>query len=329
MREETRHVAAWYSYAFAAEVFSACALAIFLPITLERMARDIGFWTPELSIPCIEDPPTDDIEKVCKAFILWGWVDTASFSMYVKSIAVASQAIAIISIGPLADDPRWRKRLLLLFAYTGAISAIVFLAFPASPRRWLPLAASLLTVVGNVGYATSIVCANAFLPQLARETLSPNPPETLETTSRAVSTVDLAVTDPGPKVIAHANDLSLRTSRISSYGTALGFLSGFSVLALLMIPVSLGGGSVSSLRLAIGITGIWWAVFTIPSWIGLPTSAGITPFHSSHSQVKRQARLKEAWHRVARMVRWSAVKRLPNLYTFLLAWIFLSDGISS
>jgi MFS-type transporter involved in bile tolerance (Atg22 family) len=30
------HVRAWYSYAFAAEVFSACALAIFLPITLER-----------------------------------------------------------------------------------------------------------------------------------------------------------------------------------------------------------------------------------------------------------------------------------------------------
>ncbi len=36
--------------------------------------------------------------------------------------------------------------------------------------------------------------------------------------------------------------------------------------------------------------------------------------------------LGRTYARVGRMVRWSEIKALPNLYTFLLAWIFLSDG---
>jgi UMF1 family MFS transporter len=90
------HVRAWYSYAFAAEVFSACALAIFLPITLERehgalygilgwgandavdMARDVGFGGPDWTVPC-NDLEEDGGERVCRARILGVWVDTASF----------------------------------------------------------------------------------------------------------------------------------------------------------------------------------------------------------------------------------------------------------
>ena len=123
------HIYAWYTYAFAAEVFSACALAIFLPITLEQMAREVGFVAPDLLLPCSQMGSGEGEEKwVCKARILGNWVDTASFryvgdlglhdvidvvcepepglmnSMYVKSLAVAIQALAIISIGPLADS---------------------------------------------------------------------------------------------------------------------------------------------------------------------------------------------------------------------------------
>jgi len=73
------HAYAWYSYAFAAEVFSACALAIFLPITLEQMAREVGYIALDLKSPCstLEESTGEDV--ICKAKILGIWVDTASF----------------------------------------------------------------------------------------------------------------------------------------------------------------------------------------------------------------------------------------------------------
>lgn len=68
------------------------------------MAREVGYYAPELTETCvINDSSSDVTGRLCKARILGVWIDTASFSMYVKSIAVACQAICIISIGPLAD----------------------------------------------------------------------------------------------------------------------------------------------------------------------------------------------------------------------------------
>ncbi|WRT69167.1 uncharacterized protein IL334_006151 [Kwoniella shivajii] len=356
------HVRAWYSYAFAAEVFSACGLAIFLPITLEQLAREIGYYAPELVEPCAINSSTGDaLERVCKARILGVWVDTASFSMYVKSIAVALQAICIISIGPLADSPYWRKRLLLLFAYAGSISAILFLLFPSTPNVGLPLIAAFLFIIGNTAYATSIVCSNAFLPALAREdedvinalaeshNTQPDSeeaetdavrransveegsnllPQRIVPAVRAISSIDLAESDPIPKSPIsrphgskshYESLLSLTVSRLSSTGTALGFLSGVSVLALLLIPVLLLDGSTFSLRLAIGLSGIWWGIFTIPSWLGLP---------SGNKEDRRQpvGGLKDAWKRIGNMVKLNEMEKLPNLYTFLVAWMFLSDG---
>ncbi|RSH95194.1 Autophagy- protein 22 [Saitozyma podzolica] len=342
------HVRAWYSYAFAAEVFSACALAIFLPITLEHMARDVGFGGPGWTVPC-NDLEEDGGERVCRARILGVWVDTASFSMYVKSIAVATQAICIISVAPLADSPYWRKRLLITFAYIGSISSLLFLPF-ATP----PAFAALLTIVGNVAYAVSIVCANAFLPGLAREDpdvaaalkasqgdgddgVVPETayarasvdeearsllPETLVPAVRAISAQDLADAPAleGSATTHHATLLSLTMSRLSSTGVALGFLSGVSVLTLLVIPVTVMHGTTASLRLAIGLSGAWWAIFTVPSWLGLPSGP------REPLQGRAGEWLSAAWKRVGGMITPREIRALPNLFTFLLAWIFLSDG---
>lgn len=55
-------------------------MAIFLPITLEQMAREVGYVAPGLVIPCIEAEGDGGGEGlVCKAKILGRWVDTASF----------------------------------------------------------------------------------------------------------------------------------------------------------------------------------------------------------------------------------------------------------
>ena len=105
-------------------------------------------------------------------------------------------------------------------------------------------------------------------------------------------------------------------------GTALGFLSGVSVLALLIIPVTLMGGTTSSLRLAVGVSALWWAVFTIPSWRGLPSGSVSKESGRETSGIG----LGQGWKRVGGMIKPNEIRQLPNLFTFLLAWIFLSDG---
>ncbi|WVW79466.1 hypothetical protein I302_101435 [Kwoniella bestiolae CBS 10118] len=353
------HVRAWYAYSFAAEVFTACALAIFLPITLEQLAKEIGYYAPEYTEPCvIGGEPNVGHKRMCKARILGAWVDPASFSMYVKSVAVAIQGVCIISIGPLADSPYWRKRLLFLCTYIGSFSAILFLLFPSAPNAPLVLLAGLLFIIGNIAYAVGTVCSNAFLPVLAREdedvqtalkksttirsedeiddtvergrtsladegqNLIPNG---LNTAVRAISAGDLAESDP---VIASAGTgrnthyealLSLTISRLSSVGIAIGFISGVSALALLLIPVILLKGNTFSLRLAIGLSGVWWGVFTIPTWIGLPSG-------DKEEGQREQKTFKDAWKRIGNLIRPREIRSLPNLYIFLFAWIFLSDG---
>jgi UMF1 family MFS transporter len=160
--------------------------------------------------------------------------------------------------------------------------------------------------------------------------LLPSPiPEVAASVISAISTAELADTPISPDTdTAHAHYhalLSITTSRISSIATALGFLSGVSVLALLIIPVTLMGGTTSSLRLAVGVSAIWWAVFTIPAWRGLP--GGSKTKSSDHGG--NGIGLGQGWKRVGGMIKPSEIRQLPNLFTFLLAWIFLSDGMSS
>ncbi|RXK38176.1 hypothetical protein M231_04550 [Tremella mesenterica] len=337
------------------------------------MAREIGYLAPDYITPCtLVDRPA--LETACKARILGIMVDTASFSMYVKSISVFIQALCIISVGSLADSPFWRKRLLVIFALTGSISAILLFLFPSSPNPSLPILAALLNILGSVTYSTTLVCSNAFLPSLAREDpvvraafkslQSSDPSLPLETDDeegniippllddavRAISTQDLASSDPAisPTTPTHPTSLpadiseegrdiqtedeqhaqallSLTTSRISSTAYALGFLSGVSVLLLLTIPVLKLHGSTSALRLAIGISGLWWGIFTIPAWMGLPSGSrkgnGV-----GESSGGRLGWLGMGWRRVGDMIRPKEMRELRDLFVLLVAWIFLSDG---
>lgn len=273
--------------------------------------------------------------------------------MYVKSLSVAMQALCIISIGTLADSDYWRKRLLLLFAFTGSLSAACFMVLPGQAATWLPVVAALVTLVGSVAYAASIVCANAFLPGLARED-----PDVLAAKAE-VDAEEVQVEGSGdgdeegrdgeaqdeddreqaPRIsveetrallgtdapnmhgarLRYAALLSRTMSRLSATGTAIGFFSGVAMLALLVVPVSLGKGSTSSLELTVGLSGLWWAVFTIPAALGLP--GGTREPAPDHW-------LRRAWKHVAAMITPTKIRQLPNLFMYLLAWVFLSDGMS-
>ncbi|KAI0084534.1 autophagy-type protein 22 [Irpex rosettiformis] len=384
-----RHLRGWLSYAFASEVFVIVSLTLFLPICLEQFARDNGYLLPDKTVPCTTIPSGPPIERRdslaedeqrCVVKLGWLWIDSASFSLYVNSISVALQALTVVSMGNIADHPPHRKRLLLSFAFFGAIAATLFLLLPSSSPLW-PVSA-LLGICANVGFGASIVAMNAYLPTLARhseevvnrraelheallgtgaprtsnggshvaESLDVHPEaeaqEPLLSSEPLSSSQDLHEGHASPEIeslkVAYATSLSRATSRISSQGIALGYAAGILLLLVALIPVTLLHGTTFALRLAIGLSGIWWALFSLPAALWLPstTSENATPAElewgaedaESANSTKEWSASREivnAWKRLGGMLRWREIKKLRNTFQYLAAWFLLSDGFTT
>ncbi|KAJ3496134.1 hypothetical protein NLJ89_g10528 [Agrocybe chaxingu] len=275
------------------EVFVIVSLTLFLPICLEQFARDNGFLLPDKTIPCSTVKPAPstghassvdgaDEAARCVVKIGWAWIDTASFSLYVYSFSVALQALTVISMGGIADHPPHRKVLLLSFAALGSIAATLFLLLPSSSPVWY--LSALLALSANVGFGASIVAMNAYIPSLAKEA-----PEVvkiwedlqnLDHSFESDTDPDISIESPSAPLLSPSNaasetktqlekeyqtELSRATSRISSLGIALGYGAGICLLIVALVPVTKMGGSTFALRLAIGLSGIWWATKTSAS----------------------------------------------------------------
>lgn len=367
-----RRLRGWLSYNFASEVFAIASLTLFMPICLEQFARDNGYQMPDKTEPCFVSANTNATYAVklakavapCVVKLGWTWVDTASFSLYVKSIGVALQALVVISMGGIADHPPHRKKILLVCAFIGAAAAITFLVLPSKSSVWLlcvPLA-----VLANIGFGASIVALNAYLPMLAQESedvmrcknelrkhteSQPSAPAPTEQ-NRSLNADEaedpllppVAGSEEMDQHLASLNatynaTLSRATSRISSLGIALGYLSGISLLLIALVPVTKLGGSTFSLRLAISMSGIWWALFTLPAamWLSsTPKIAGATAEWEDMDETMQPQEnwsmgreIINAWKRLGGMLRWREIKRLRGTFQYLAAWFLLSDGFTT
>ena len=160
-------------------------LGSFLPITLEQLARERGVLLGDKSKPCsasfhITQSATPGSDSVlfstrtvstlstdagpCVIRLLGIEINTASFALYTFSLSVLVQAILIISMSGAADHGKYRKSLLLSFAFTGAIATMLFLAIV--PRVYV--LGALLAVISNSCFGASFVLLNSFLPLLVR-----------------------------------------------------------------------------------------------------------------------------------------------------------------
>jgi MFS transporter, UMF1 family len=216
------------------------------------------------------------------------------------------------------NQASYRKPLLFGFAALGSISALCFFLLPSSSPLW-PLS-SILTILANIGFGASIVVLNSYLPRLAASSLPSSDHNDAEKLSRA-------------------------TARISSLGIALGYAAGILLLLITLIPVQRAGGSTNALRFAVGGSGAWWALFSIPALLLLPGASGVeevpdasvTEEHegllahepSEAAPVKWSARREvvDAWRRLGSMLRWQNIRRLRNTFRYLAAWFLLSDGM--
>ncbi|KAF8197141.1 MFS general substrate transporter [Pholiota molesta] len=361
-RQFKKKLNGWLSYAFASEVFVIVSLTLFLPICLEQFARDNGYLLPDKTEPCsaLQSAPTNGTaldESRCVVKIGWAWIDSASFSLYIYSISVALQAITVISMGGIADHPPHRKKLLLSFAALGSIAATLFLILPSSSPVWY--LSALLAMFSNVGFGASIVAMNAYIPSLAREAPEVvkilDQLQALEDTSMADVDSDpyISTENPAAPLLAssapadvakkqeleaeYQAELSRSTSRISSLGIALGYGAGICLLIVALIPVTKLHGSTFSLRLAIGLSGLWWAVFTIPAALWLPSSHPVSlapdrrnaEVNTDNKAWSTRREIIAAWIILGNMLRWSEIKKLRNTFKYLAAWFLLSDGFTT
>ncbi|KAE8348169.1 autophagy-related protein 22-like protein [Aspergillus coremiiformis] len=182
-----KELAGWYSYSWAAEVFTVCAMGSFLPITLEQMARDRGVLLRDKVTPCQATrkavqqlAPQETLEQSlvntfyrspdvqggsqCIVYIFGTEINTASFALYTFSMSVLVQAILIISMSGAADHGSYRKLFLLIFALVGSISTMLFLS--VVPKLYL--LGALLAIIANTCFGASFVLLNSFLPLLVR-----------------------------------------------------------------------------------------------------------------------------------------------------------------
>lgn len=130
---------------------------------------------------------------------------------------------------------------------------------------------------------------------------------------------------------AYIAALSLYTASVSLTGIAVGYGGGVLLYVPCFLLVSALDGSTLSLRLSVGLSGAMWLVATAPAlvWLGDGSaSKGAGATRSTGGAVGWRHEVAASWRNLGRMVRVREIKRLGNLFWFLLAWFFLSDGAS-
>ena len=133
----------WCMYDWANSAFATVILAAVLPVFFAALVpvggAEIDFLSFTRNVP---------------ATALWGYA--VSFSMLIV-VLIAPY------LGAWADANRARKRLLLLFCFTGSLATALLVLTGSGNYQWVLI----LFIVANISFAAGNIFYNAFLPALA------------------------------------------------------------------------------------------------------------------------------------------------------------------
>ena len=273
-------------------------------------------------------------------------INTASFAMYTFSVSVLLQALLVVSISCAADHGHYRKKLLLTFAWAGALSVMCYVFISKETY----LAGALLTILSNTSFGASFVLLNSFLPLLVR-----NHPEVISArhmgtpdfdssrqesrptesdTDAAADASDMAspLLPNAPRAPTHeeitSKELQL-SSRMSAMGMGIGYSAALFLQCLSIgILVAMKNDAVWAQRVVLLIVGVWWAVFTIPSAMWLRPRPGPPLVSSGRKRVLAWIPyLTYAWKSLFRTIQ--LARRLADIMLFLAGWFLLSDAIAT
>ncbi len=185
-------ILSWCMYDWANSAFATTIMAAVLPVYYSQVAgADLAANT---------------------ATVYWG---------YTTAGALLITALLAPIMGAIADYSGVKKKLLMTFAAIG-IFATALLYF-VTTGDWL--LASILFIVGNIGFAISEVFYNSLLPHVAA-------PENID--------------------------------QVSTKGYALGYLGGGILLGINVLMIEFMSDKLLATRLSFITVSIWWALFTIP-----------------------------------------------------------------
>ncbi|KAL2844308.1 autophagy-related protein 22-like protein [Aspergillus pseudoustus] len=360
-----KELAGWYSYGWAAEVFTVCAMGSFLPITLEQMARENGVLFSDKLTPCTATwhtpeslQTTSASSSQCVVYILGAEINTASYAMYTFSVSVLVQAFLIISMSGAADHGSYRKILLVAFATVGSISTMSFL--PVTSKVYL--LGGLLAIIANTCLGASFVLLNSFLPLLVRHhsslveddnhsslmgqdisngnyenedpsSICQDPPgwnnartALLQPGQTSGGTPEATTTIINP--MTTSKELALST-RISSYGIGIGYISAVLLQSICILVIVKTHQTTFSLRLVLFLIGLWWLTFTVPAALWLRSRPGAPLLHAQDGKSDRSwlGYIAYAWTSLGRTA--MRARQLKDILLFLASWFLLSDAIAT
>jgi UMF1 family MFS transporter len=198
---------------------------------------------------------------------------------YAVSCSMLIVAMTSPYLGSLADRLSNHRKFLFTYCLIGSLCTS--LLFFATPGRYI--LAAILFILANIGFAGGNVFYNAFLPKLA-----PN----------------------------HELD------RLSSRGFAYGYIGGG--IALLLVFGIIQGYSFlgfpdkgAASRAGFLLTGIWWLIFTIPTYRYVHVPANPIMADKMHRGISGYFRI------------FTEIKKYPSLLLFLVAFLFYNDGIQT
>ncbi len=203
-QEYKRRISAWTLYDWANSAFATTILAAVLPIYYSQVAG------ATLSSPAIA---------------------TAYWS---RGLSIATLIVAIISpvLGTISDIMRGKKRFLAVFVGIGILSTGLLVLVKTGD--WM--LASILFVLGRVGFSGANVFYDALLPHVARKE---------------------------------------DQDRVSTRGYAMGYLGGGILLAINVVMIQVFPGTWGP-RLSFLSVAIWWAAFSIPIFLRVPEPPAAT-----------------------------------------------------
>lgn len=337
------------------------------------MARDKGFLLSDKIMPCSAawnsslqttvhgntsaygEDHTPNASQ-CIIYIFGAEINTASFAMYTFSVSVFIQAILIISMSGAADHGNYRKGLLIVFAFIGSISTMLFLLVVSR----VYLLGSVLAIVANTCFGASFVLLNSFLPLLVRHhpespvranegfisndgssssgAFIPTGDQDADLTGYNVTSPLLRAgwTDRGASeaptdsnnASSVSGELKLST-KISSYGIGIGYIGSVILQIISILVVVSTHQTTFSLRLVLFLIGLWWFIFTIPAIICLRSRPG-PPLPWAHGGKRHPSGIDYivyAWKSLGRTA--LHTRHLKDILIFLTAWFLLSDSIAT
>ncbi|KAF2121734.1 autophagy-related protein 22-like protein [Lophiotrema nucula] len=140
------------------------------------------------------------------------------------------------------------------------------------------------------------------------------------------STADLTVPNPVSEATP-SRELALST-KISSYGIAIGYIAALVVQTISILIVIAFRTNNFGLRLVLFVIGAWWFIFTFPSALWLRPRPGppLALEHTTNFQAF-VAYFTYSWKSLGRTV--MKARYLKDVLLFLAAWFLLSDSIAT